>query len=91
MRLERVYFSTVAVRLSAKLHKPVGIPEVNVLVCGWNNYRARRGKSRINFAQRVKDEVQWQQSHGWAVDKERFFFVDELELFSRYAGYDLTH
>ena len=91
MRLERVYFSTVAVRLSAKLHKEVGIPDVNILVCGWNNQRARRGKSRINFAQRVRDEVLWQQAHGLPIDKERFFFVDELELFSRYAGYDLTY
>ena len=91
MRLERVYFSTVAVRLSAKLHQQVSVSQVNILVSGWNNQRARRGKSRINFAQRVKDEEEWQQAHGLPIDKERFFFVDELELFSRYAGYDLTY
>lgn len=81
----------MAVRLSAKLHKQVDVSDVNILVCGWNNYRKRHGKSYINFAQRVKDEVQWQQAHGLPINKERFFFVDELELFSRYAGYDLTY
>ena len=90
MRLERVYFSDVAKRLSAALHYPVAVSQLNVLVCGWNNMRQRHHKERINFAQRVKDEVRWQKLHGLPIRKERFFFPDELVLFSRYAGYDLT-
>ena len=91
MKLERVYFSTIAVRLGAIIHIETSIDQVNILVCGWNNQRQRRGRSRINFAQRIKDENEWRKEHGLPSDYERFMFVDELELFSRYVGYDLTH
>ena len=90
-KLERVYFSTIAVRLGAVLHMETGIDQVNILICGWNNQRQRRGRSRINFAQRIKDENEWRTSRGLPPDYERFMFVDELELFSRYIGYDLSH
>ena len=89
MRLKRIAFSVVAARLSEAIHHPVGIPQLNILVCGWNNYRVRHGLERINFAQRVKDEMAWQCKHGLPVNKERFLFADELVLFSRYAGYNL--
>lgn len=69
----------------------VKIHQVNVLVCGWNNKRVRHGLNRINFARRVADENEWRKLQGLEPDYERFMFVDELELFSRYAGYDLTH
>ena len=49
VKLERVYFSTIANRLGAKIHMETSIDQVNILVCGW------------------------------------------IVLFSRYAGYDLTH
>ena len=91
MRLERVYFSTIANRLGAAIHMEVKIHQVNILVCGWNNKRVRRGLSRINFARRVADENEWRKLQGLEPDYERYMFVDELELFSRYAGYDLTH
>jgi len=90
MRLERIYFSTVAVRLSAVLHYNVTVAQVNLLVSGWNRKRERHNVNPINFRQRVKDEVEWQKKHRLPINKERFFFPDELELFSRYAGYDLT-
>ena len=91
MKLEQVYFSTIASRLGAVIHMETGIDQVNILVCGWNNQRERRGLSRINFARRIVDENEWRSEHGLAPNKERFMYVDELELFSRYAGYDLTH
>lgn len=91
MKLERVYFSVIANRLGAKLHMEVGIEQVNILVCGWNNQRQRRGRSRINFSRRIADENEWRKLHGLEPDYERFMFVDELEMLSRYAGYDLTH
>ena len=91
VKLERVYFSTIANRLGAKIHMHVEIDQVNILVCGWNNQRERRGRSRINFAQRIKDNNEWRAEHGLSPDYERYMFVDELEMFSRYAGYDLTH
>jgi len=91
MKLEKVYFSTIAVRLGAALHMETRIEHVNILVCGWNNQRQRRGRSRINFSRRIADENEWRRSLGLAPDYERFMFVDELELFSRYVGYDLTH
>lgn len=90
MKLERVYFSTIANRLGAAIHMQVEIYHVNILVCGWNNQRQRRGRSRINFARRVADENEWRKSHGLSPDNERFMYVNELEMFSRYAGYDLT-
>ena len=90
MKLERVYFSTIANRLGAAIHMQVEIYQVNILVCGWNNQRQRRGRNYINFAQRVKDENEWRKVHGLSPDNERFMYVDELEMFSRYAGYDLT-
>ena len=91
MKLERVYFSTIAVRLGAAIHMETSIDQVNILVCGWNNQRERRGRSRINFSRRIADENEWRKVRGLPPDYERFMFVDELELFSRYAGYDLTH
>ena len=87
IKLERVYFSTIAVRLGAAIHMETSIDQVNILVCGWNNRRERKGLSRINFAQRIKDENEWRATRGLPPDYERFMFVDELELFSRYAGY----
>ena len=90
MKLERVYFSTIANRLGAAIHMQVEICQVNILVCGWNNQRQRHGRSRINFARRVADENEWRKAHGLSPDNERFMYVDELEMFSRYAGYDLT-
>ena len=90
MKLEQVYFSTIANRLGAAIHMQVGIDQVNILVCGWNNQRERRGRSRINFARRVADENEWRKEHGLPPDNERFMYVDELVMFSRYAGYDLT-
>ena len=89
-KLERVYFSTIAVRLGAAIQMETSIDQVNILVCGWNNRRERKGLGRINFAQRIKDENEWRATRGLPPDYERFMFVDELELFSRYAGYDLT-
>jgi hypothetical protein len=91
MRLERVYFSTIAVRLGAAIHMETNIDQVNILVCGWNNKRERIGLSRINFSRRIADENEWRKERGLPPDYERFMFVDELELFSRYVGYDLTH
>lgn len=91
IKLERVYFSTIAVRLGAAIHMETSIDQVNILVCGWNNRRERKGLSRINFAQRIKDENEWRATRGLPPDYERFMFIDELELFSKYAGYDLTH
>ena len=91
MKLEKVYFSTIAVRLGAALHIETNIDHVNILVCGWNNQRQRRGRSRINFSRRVADENEWRKLRGLDPDYERFMYVDELVLFSRYAGYDLTH
>ena len=91
VKLERVYFSTIANRLGAKIHMETSIDQVNILVCGWNNRRERRGLSRINFAKRIKDENEWRETRGLPPNYERFMFVDELVLFSRYAGYDLTH
>ena len=91
VKLERVYFSTIAVRLGAAIQMETTIDQVNILVCGWNNRRQRKGLSRINFAQRIKDENEWRKEHSLDPDYERFMCVDELELFSRYAGYDLTH
>ena len=91
MKLEKVYFSTIVVRLGAAIHMETKINQVNILVCGWNNQRARRGKSRINFSRRIADENEWREKRGLPPDYERFMFVDELELFSRYVGYDLTH
>ena len=90
MRLERISFSMVALRLSEALHKPVSLQEVNMLVNCWNKKRERHDINPINFRQRVKDEVEWQIKHHLPINKERFFFSDELELFSRYVGYDLT-
>jgi len=91
MKLEKIYFSTIANRLGAAIHAQVEIHQVNILVCGWNNQRERRGRSRINFARRMTDENEWRKLHGLPPDYERFMYVDELMLFSRYAGYDLTH
>jgi hypothetical protein len=91
MKLERVYFSTIANRLGAKIHMSTTIEHVNILVCGWNNRRERKGRSRINFARRIIDENEWRATRGLPPDYERFMFIDELELFSKYAGYDLTH
>lgn len=91
MKLERIGFSEIAVRLGRVTHTQPDIKQVNILVCGWNNKRGRRGLSRINFARRVADENEWRKLHGLAPCEERFMFMDELELFSRYAGYDLTH
>ena len=91
MKLEQIYFSTIANRLGAAIHMYVEIHHVNILVCGWNNQRQRRGKSRIHFARRIADENEWRKLHGFPPDYERFMYIDELELFSRYVGYDLTH
>ena len=91
VKLEKVYFETIANRLGAKIHMQVSIDQVNILVCGWNNQRQRRGRSRINFAQRIKDENEWRKEHNLPTDNERFMYIDELEMFSRYTGYDLTH
>ncbi len=91
MKLEQVYFSTIAVRLGAAIHMETTIAHVNTLVCGWNNRRERKGLSRINFARRVADENEWRKLHDLPPCDEQFMFVDELELFSRYVGYDLTH
>ena len=91
MKLERVYFSTIANRLGAKIHMSTTIEHVNILVCGWNNRRERKGLSRINFARRIIDENEWRATRGLPPDYERFMLIDELELFSKYAGYDLTH
>ena len=91
VKLEQVYFSTIAVRLGAKIHMHVSIDQVNILVCGWNNQRQRRGRSRINFAQHIINDNEWRASRGLPPNYERFMFVDELEMFSRYVGYDLTH
>jgi hypothetical protein len=91
VKLERIYFSTIAVRLGAAIHMETSIDHVNILVCGWNNRRERKGLSRINFARRIADENEWRKEHNLDPDYERFMFVDELELFSRYVGYDLTH
>ena len=90
MRLERITFSTVAWRLSVALRYPVDLKQLNMLVLGWNKKRERHDLNPINFRQRVKDEVAWQKKHKLPINKERFFFSDELELFSRYVGYDLT-
>ena len=90
MKLERIYFTEVAERLSRATLSPMHIGHVNILVCGWNHYRQRHGRAPINFPQRVKDNVEWQRAHGLTANRQRFFFSDELELFSRYAGYDLT-
>ena len=90
MKLERVYFSTVAQRLSAAIHHPVDSKQINMLVNCWNRKRERHDKNPICFRQRVKDEVAWQHKHHQPINRERFFFLDELELFSRYVGYDLT-
>lgn len=91
MKLERIYFSTVAKRLSKALNAPMDSDKVNIIVCGWNNKRERRGLSRINFARRIVDENDWRKLHNLPPCNERFMFPDELELFSQYAGYDLTH
>ncbi len=91
VKLEQVYFSTIAVRLGAAIRMETSIAQVNILVCGWNNRRQRKGLSRINFAQRIKDENEWRATHGLPPDYERFMYIDELQLFSRYVGYDLTH
>ena len=91
MRLERVYFSTIAVRLGAAIHMETSIDHVNILVCGWNNQRQRRGRSRINFSQRVRDENEWRKEHGLPPDNERYMYVDELQMFSRYVGCDVTY
>ena len=90
MRLNRIYFSTVALRLSAAIHHPVDKKQINMLVNCWNKKRERHDQNPIHFRQRVKDEVAWQHKHHQPINKERFFFSDELELFSRYVGYDLT-
>ena len=89
-RFERTSFLTVSLRLSAILHYTVSVEQLNMLAICWNKQRERRGKNPINFRQRVKDEVAWQRKHGLPVSRERFFFPDELELFSRYVGYDVT-
>ena len=91
VKLEQIYFSTIANRLGAKIHMHVSIDQVNILVCGWNNQRQRRGPSRINFAQHIINDNEWRASRGLPPNYERFMFVDELEMFSRYVGYDLTH
>ena len=66
-------------------------PEKQESIIAWlSKHGTYRGRSRINFAQRVKDENEWRKSHGLSPDNERFMYVDELEMFSRYAGYDLT-
>ena len=69
---------------------PITVAQVNMLVNCWNKKRERQGINPINFRQRVKDETAWQKKHHRPINKERFFFADELILFSRYAGYDLT-
>ena len=89
-RLERIRFSTVARRLSKAIGYPVTMAQVKMLVNCWNKKRERQDMNPINFGQRVKDEVEWQKKHHLPIDRERFFFLDELELFSRYVGYDLT-
>ena len=90
MRLERISFETVAARLSAALRYTVSVKDVNKLVSCWNRKRERLGANPIYFRQRVKDEVAWQKAHDLPINKERFFFADELQLFSHYVGYDLT-
>lgn len=90
MKLERVYFSTIAERLGTATHTQIFVGHINILVSGWNKQRIRHGRSPINFAQRVKDEVEWQKKHNQPINRERFMYIDELALFSRYAGYDLT-
>ena len=41
------------------MHMEASVEQVNILVCGWNNRRERRGLSRINFARRLLDENEW--------------------------------
>ena len=77
MKLEKVYFSTIAVRLGAAIHMETSIDHVNILICGWNNQRERRGKSRINFSRRIADENEWRKLRGMSADYERFMYVDE--------------
>lgn len=91
VKLEQIYFSTIANRLGAKLHMHIEIDQVNILVCGWNNRRERRGLSRINFAQHIINDNEWRASRGLPLNYERFMYMDELVMFSHYAGYDLTH
>ena len=90
MNLERITFTEIAMRLSRATGCERYVGHVNILVSGWNNRRARHGLSPINFAQRVKDTVEWQLQHGLPVNKERYMYADELEMFSKYVGYDLT-
>ena len=89
-KLERIGFFTIAMRLSVALRYRVTEKDINKLVYGWNKKRERHGRNPIPFRQRVKDEVAWQKRHHLPINRERFMFVDELELFSRYVGYDLT-
>lgn len=90
MKLQQISFSTIAERLGAATHTEAGVSQVSILVCGWNNRRERRGLSRINFARRLLDENEWRKEKGLPPCTEKFMYPDELALFSRYAGYDLT-
>lgn len=90
LKLQQIPFSTIAARLGAATHTEADVGKVNILVCGWNNKRERRGLSRINFARRLQDENEWRKEKGLPLCTEKFMFPDEVELFSRYAGYDLT-
>ena len=90
-RISKVYFTTIAARLDKGTNANVGMRGLRTLICGWNNKRERHGFGRINFARRVADENEWRKLHGFPPEYEQFMYSDELELFSRYAGYDLTH
>ena len=77
---EKIFFTTIAGRLERAIYADVGMYGLEVLICGWQCYRKRRGFSKINLMQRARD----------AGENERFLFYDELLSLSKYAGYDLT-
>ena len=89
MKYTQIPVSTIAERLGAATHTEPDVEKVNILLCGWNNKRERRGLSRINFARRLQDENEWRKEKGLPPCTEKFMYPDEVELFSQYAGYDL--
>jgi hypothetical protein len=80
MNIEKISLTVIAGRLERAIHCDVGMKGLNILLCGWNNFRARHNYGCINFAARARDTQ----------GEEGYLFLDELVAFSRYAGYDLT-
>ena len=79
MREEKIVLETVAARLEKALQSDVGMAGLRTLLYGWQVRRLKQRLPIIPFRARRRDTG------------SAFLFTGELQAFSEYAGYDLTH